>query len=320
VARVLVTGAAGFIGAEVVAALAARGDAVAALDRAASPRLTVLAAAHPGAIRVIPCEITEWPHLLRAFQESPPEAVVHCAAVVGVVNSAAAPLATLRVNIEGSLGVMEAMRLFGVRRMVNLSSEEIYGPFDAERITEDHPARPVMPYGISKYAVEQLARDHVRAHGGEIVHVRTCWVYGPGLPRPRVPKTLLDAALAGRPLHLPAGGDFRVDHTHVEDTVQGILLCLDRPGEHRFDAYHIATGAAPSLAEVVAIVRDLVPGADLSIGPGDYAFAEGVPAVRKGALDITRARTELGYAPRHDIRSGLAACVAAHRAGERGSA
>jgi len=83
-----------------------------------------------------------------------------------------------------------------------------------------------------------------------------------------VPKVLLDAALAGRPLHLPAGGDFRVDHVFVADTVQGVLLALDRP-EHAFDTYTIATGAAPSLAEIVAIVRELLPGADISVGPGD---------------------------------------------------
>jgi len=310
-ARILVTGAAGFIGAEVMAALAARGDEVTALDLGLSPRLAGLVDQH--GVAFVPCEISEWPLLMRAFEQARPEAVVHCAAVVGVVNSAAAPLATLRVNVEGMLGLLEAMRLFGVRRMVNLSSEEIYGPFEAERITEDHPCRPVWPYGISKFAAEQLARDHARTHGAEIVHVRTCWVYGPGLPRPRVPKTLVDAAVEGRALHMPQGGDFRVDHTYIADAVQGILLCLDKPS-HRFDAYHIASGAAPSIAEIAALLREMVPGAQVSAGPGEYVFAPGLPPVRKGALDITRAREELGYVPRHDIRAGLAATIAARRA------
>jgi UDP-glucose 4-epimerase len=310
-ARILVTGAAGFIGAEVVAALAARGDVVTALDLGLSPRLAALVERHDVAFR--PCEISEWPLLLHAFERARPEAVVHCAAVVGVVNAAAAPLATLRVNVEGMLGVLEAMRLFGVRRMVNLSSEEIYGPFDAVCITEEHPCRPVWPYGISKHAAEQLARDHARAHGAEIVHVRTSWVYGPGLPRPRVPKTMVDAAVEGRALHLPTGADFRVDHTYIEDAVQGILLCLDKR-THRFDAYHIASGTAPSLADIAAILRELVPGADIQVGPGEYSFVPGLQPVRKGALDVTRARQELGYLPRFDIRAGLAATIGARRA------
>src|SRR6266536_2497084 len=151
--------------------------------------------------------------------------------------------------------------LVGIKRVVNLSSEETYGVFESDRIDETHPNRPLKPYGISKYAVERLACDYASAYGLEIIHVRTCWVYGPGLPRPRVPKILIDAAVAGRKLHLPSGGDFRVDHVYIDD-------CVD-----------------------------------------------GIEAVRKGALDITRARTELGYEPRFPIKKGLAAYLEATRAG-----
>ena len=127
----------------------------------------------------------------------------------------------------------------------------------------------------------------------EIIHVRTCWVYGPGLPRLRVPKTLIDAAVAGHKLHLPSGGDFRADHVYIDDCVDGIVKALDKPSHHS-DVYHISTGEAPSLAEIVAMIKELVPGADLAIGPGPYKFVDGTEAVRKGALDITRARNELG--------------------------
>ena len=122
----------------------------------------------------------------------------------------------------------------------------------------------------------------------------------------------MDAALDGRPLHLESGADFRVDHVYVQDCVQGILHLLDavRPAH---DAYHIATGQALSLGEIVRIIRELVPGAKLSVGPGGYAFGKSVEAVRKGALDISRARSEFGYEPRFDIRRGLEAYVAWRR-------
>jgi UDP-glucose 4-epimerase len=313
-ARILVTGAGGFIGAAVTRALAERGDEVAAFDIAQSPALTRLCARFPH-VRAVAGEITEWPHVAAALSEARPDAVIHCAAIVGIIASLDAPFATLRVNVGGTLNLMEAMRLFGVRRLVNLSTEEIYGPFERDRIDEDHPCRPTLPYGISKFAVEQLARDQARLNGLDVVHVRTCWVYGPGLPRPRVPKILIEAAVQGGSLHLDAGGDFRVDHVYIDDLVAGILAVLDRP-HHRFDAYHIASGEAPSLAEIVALVKELVPGADLSIGPGPYRIGGRAEVVRKGALDIARARAELGYEPRHDIRAGLKAYLEAWRAGE----
>ncbi len=250
---------------------------------------------------------------MHALRDARPDAVIHCAAVVGVAASAGAPLTTFRVNVEGALHLMEAMRLLGVKRLINLSTEEIYGHFRSDIISEDHPCLPLMPYGISKFAVEQLARDQVRLHGLQCIHLRTCWVYGPGLPRPRVPKTLVDAAVAGQPLHLAAGGDFRVDHIYIDDLVVGVLAALDT-AHHRFDAYHIASGTAPSLAEIVALLKELVPGAQLSVGPGAYRFADTLAVVRKGALDVSRARAELGYAPRYDIRRGLDAYVKALRA------
>ncbi len=310
-ARYLVTGGAGFIGSNVVAALAARGDAVTAVDLARTPMLAVAQARLPQ-IAFRQGDLTEWPQIAAALQETRPDAVVHCGAVVGIVNALANPVGTFRVNVEGTLNLLESMRLFGVRRLVNLSSEEVYGPFAVPIIDEMHRCEPVGPYGISKLAAEWLARDLAAARGLECIHVRTCWVYGPGLTRPRVPKTLIDAAVSGRPLHIPRGGDFRVDHVYIDDCVQGIVKVLDKP-QHGVDVYHIATGQAPSLAEIVAIVKDLVPAAQLSIGPGNYSWADGIDVVRKGALDITRARAELGYAPRYDIRAGLAACVAWER-------
>jgi UDP-glucose 4-epimerase len=311
--NILVTGGGGFIGTAVVEALAARGDRVAAFDLVISPRLRKICEANQNVTAVLG-ELTEWPQLATAFQQHRPDAVIHCAAIVGVINSLASPMATMRVNVEGSLNVLAAMRLFGVKRLLNLSSEEIYGPFRADRIDETHPCFPTKPYGISKFAVEQLARDYAAEHGASVIHIRTCWVYGPGLPRPRIPKTLVDAAVEGHPLHLANGADFRVDHVYIDDLVQGLLKALDLP-EHPHDVYHVATGQAPRLGEIVEIIRDLVPGADIAVGPGEYAFADGVGPVRKGALDCSRARSAFGYVPRFDIRRGLEAYIAARRQG-----
>jgi UDP-glucose 4-epimerase len=311
VARILVTGGAGFLGSAVVEALAARGDEVLAFDLVPGERLRRIAEARP-TVSVHAGEISEWAGVAALIQAARPQAIVHCAAVVGVAASVQAPFRTFQVNVEGSLNLLEAMRLFGVRRMVHISSEETYGHFESPSAAEDHPQRPLMPYGISKLAVEQLGRSYAELHGLECIHLRTSWVYGPGLPRARIPKTLVDAALGGRPLHLSSGADFAVDHTHVEDVVQGVLLALDRES-HPFDAYNIGSGQAPRLRDIVEIVKDLVPGAELSVAEGPYVHPGGVPAVRKGALDIARSREVLGYAPRFDIRAGLENYVRATR-------
>jgi nucleoside-diphosphate-sugar epimerase len=307
--RVLVTGGGGFLGVAMVRALVARGDTAIAFDT----QLAGLADSGPESRLVrTPGDITDMANLAQALLAHRPDAVVHCAAIVGVLSSLASPINVVRVNVEGSLNLFEAMRLAGVRRCVHLSSEEVYGPFRADRIDESHPLDPVMPYGICKAAVEQLGRSYRDLHGIEVINLRTSWVYGPGLPRERVPKTLVEAVLAGRALHVASGADTAIDHTYVDDLVSGVLAALDQR-EHRHDAYNIASGAAATVADLVRIVCELVPGAQLSVGPGPYRLGDRVELVRKGALDVSRAAVELGWRPRYDIRAGLAAYVVAAR-------
>jgi len=306
--RVLVTGGGGFLGAAIARAVASRGDTAIAFDT----QLGALTA--PGSERLVGMagDITDLANVAHALKAHRADAVVHCAAVVGVLSSLGSPINVVRVNVEGSLNVFEAMRLAGVRRCIHLSSEEAYGAFRADRIDETHPLDPVLPYGICKAAVEQLGRSYRDLHGLEVINLRTSWVYGPGLPRNRIPKNLVDAALVGRPLHIPAGADCAIDHTHVDDLVSGVLKALDHP-RHRFDAYNIASGQATTVAQLISVVQELIPGAELSVGPGVYRHGDQVAMVRKGALDVGRAAAELGWTPRYDIRTGLAAYIRALR-------
>ncbi len=306
--RVLITGGGGFLGAAVARALVARGDTAFAFDT----QLAGHAAATQERLVCVPGDITDLANVAHAVMAYKPDAVVHCAAVVGVLSSLGSPINVIRVNVEGSVNVFEAMRLAGIRRCVHLSSEEAYGAFRAERIDETHPLDPVLPYGICKAAVEQLGRGYGDLHGLEVINVRTSWVYGPGLPRNRIPKNLVEAALNRRKLHIAAGADSAIDHTHVDDLVSGVLKALDHE-HHRFDAYNIASGQATTVTGMIAIVRELIPGAELSVGPGVYRHGDQVEMVRKGALDVGRAAAELGWVPRYDIRAGLAAYVNALR-------
>jgi nucleoside-diphosphate-sugar epimerase len=310
--RVLVTGGGGFLGAQVCRALIARGDTAIAFDT----QLGALSTADDAKLVCVPGDITDLANLAHAIALHKPDAVIHCAAIVGVLSSLASPLNIVRVNVEGSLNVFEAMRLNQVRRCIHISSEEAYGEFRSDRIDETHPLDPVLPYGICKAAVERLGRTYRDLHGCEVINLRTSWVYGPGLPRDRVPKTLVEAALAGRRLHAPSGADVKIDHTYIADFVSGVLKALDHR-QHRYDVYNIASGRAATIAEMIEAVCGLVPGARLSAGAGPYRHGDRVEMVRKGALDVSRAAAEIGWTPRYDIRTGLAQYVEELRAGAR---
>ncbi|MGE0316013.1 MAG: NAD-dependent epimerase/dehydratase family protein [Lautropia sp.] len=307
--RVLVTGGSGFLGLELVRRLAERGETVIAADTVVSPRLQSLVQAH-GNVVAIAVDITDLAGLAMAFRQHRPQAVVHCAAVVGVPASLGSPANVLRVNVQGSLNVLEAMRLYDAARFVHLSSEEVYGDFDTDVVTEEHPLRPLMPYGISKVAVEHFGRTYAQLHGLECVNVRTSWVYGIWLDRPRPPMNYLNAALRDEPLHVEAGADTMIDYTYVDDVVDGLVRVLDHP-RHAHDAYHIASGRAISEGDLVDAIRELLPRARIAVGPGRREFVPGVPVPRKGALDCSRAARELGYTPRYDVRAGMAAYVQA---------
>ncbi len=309
---VLVTGGAGFLGAAVVRRLAARGEHVVALDNFQSGTPANLEAVK-GAVSLVSADLTDLAGLLGVVKQHKIRRIVHAGAIVSVVSALAAPSHLTRVNIAATLNVLEAMRLFDVERTVHISSEETYGAFRYEPAGEDHPLAPLNAYGITKVTSEQLGRFYRTVWKTDFVSVRTSWVYGPRFPRQRIPRTLIEAALRGEPLRLSCGGEARIDHTYMDDCVDGILLALDHPA-HPYDVYNIASGEGRTTAEMVAIVKELVPGADLSVGPGPLWYDEQLEVPRKGALDLGRARSVLGYEPKYDLKKGLAAYIAWARA------
>jgi nucleoside-diphosphate-sugar epimerase len=309
---VLVTGAGGFLGRAIVSALLARGDAVIALEAGDCKWLMARSQAGSG-LAVVQGDILDAGVVDALFAAHKPEAIVHCAAVVGVLASLRSPHQLFRVNIEGSINLFEAMARTGTSRMIHLSSEEIYGAFESDRIDEDHPQKPLHAYGISKAAVEHLGRSYRETHGVDCINVRTSWVYGPDFPRDRVPINMVRAVARREALHVPGGAADRIDHTYLDDAVAGVLGALDCE-RHLHDAYHISSASSPSLAEIASVLAELDPDAPpIVVGSGPYRHAGPVAMPRKGALDCSRAMAAFGFRPRFDIRAGLAATLEAER-------
>ena len=142
--RVLVTGGGGYIGREVTKALLARGDFVVIFDATLPPAFRKLIENSKQA-DFAEGDITDLAGLVAACQSQRPDAVIHCAAIVGVLFSLGSPSNVVRVNIQGSINVFEAMRLSSIKRVVHMSTEEVYGDFTAPIASEDHPADPVCP-------------------------------------------------------------------------------------------------------------------------------------------------------------------------------
>jgi len=311
--KILVTGACGWLGSAIVETLLSRGDSVIATDLMISPGIAALAVSDKR-LTAVAADLGEWHQVMRLFEAHRPDEVLHAAAIVGVIQCADIPIKAQRVNVEGSINLFEAMRLNGVKRVVHVSTEETYGDFLAPMIDEDHPQKPLSIYGLTKLGAEHYGRVYSREHGLECINVRTCWVYGPHLPRLRMPRTFVEAALRGEPFHQPDGGNLAVDQVYIDDTVQGALLALDKP-KHNYDAYNIATGVAPTLRDTADAVNRAIQGAKITVGDsGPYRHGGKVLSAVKGALDISRARKELGYAPRYDLQRGIEATIAATRA------
>jgi len=305
--RVLVTGAAGFIGSHLVEALLARGDAVTGVDsfdpfypRAVKEANLATARRHPGfALH----ELDVLDHAALAPLLDAGTVVVHLAAKAGVRPSLADPAGYARANVEGTAAVLLAMRRAGATRLVFGSSSSVYGDDTPAPFTEDAPAmRPLSPYGATKRAGELLVGTLVPVDGLRAMSLRFFTVYGPR-QRPDLAIHAFARRMArGEPVTLFGDGTSARDYTYCDDVVRGILAAADWTGGDApgHEIVNLGGRRAVPLGEMAAAVA-LATGCTprLEWGPpqpGD---------VRLTAADTGRAERLLGWRPEVAFEEGL---------------
>jgi UDP-glucose 4-epimerase len=301
--RALVTGGAGFVGAELCTQLVADGWRVDVLDDLSTGTRARLASLPAERCRLVVGDVRDRTVLAPLVDTA--TTVFHLACL-GVRHSLAAPRANADVNADGALALLEAARAARVRRVVHVSSSEVYGSARRVPMDEAHPTEPTTVYGAAKLAGEAYARAFHRSFGVPVVIVRPFNAYGPGAHHEGasgelIPRFLL-RALAGRPLPIFGDGTQSRDFTYVADTARGIRLAASADGVVGA-TLNLGSGDEVSVRAIAALIAELV-GAS---GPVAIAHSEPRPGdVLRLCADAGRARALLGWHPTVGLAEGLA--------------
>ena len=306
--HVLVTGGAGFIGSHTVDRLRADGHRVTVLDDLSTGQRLNLAAhlGHPDFALVVADVAAPLASPLAdaVARLGPIERVVHLAAQVSVVRSLADPAEDLRVNVGGTLQVLEYARAHGVRSLVFASSAAVYGDVDALPVSESAPTSPLSPYGVHKLASELHLRAYGATYGLATAPLRFFNVFGPRQdpqsPYSGVISIFLARALAGAPLLVHGDGAQTRDLVFVGDVVEHIVRALFRD-DLRGAPINVGTGREVSVRALAELaVRFANSNSAITHGPprlGDIA---------RSCADVARARAWLAVPDPTGIDLGLA--------------
>jgi nucleoside-diphosphate-sugar epimerase len=285
--RAAVTGAGGFIGSATVDALKRAGMEV---------------AAHSGPEQF---DICDTPALTRLFLGC--DAVVHLAGPPSVSQSLADPLGFTRAHVMGTASVLEAMRSARVKTLVYISSAEVYGSAQRDRVAEDRALAPRSPYGAAKAAAEILIRaaHAYQGLGGYII--RPFSIYGENMPASSLMATVLRQAYAGPDVTVQDLTPVR-DYCYIGDLTELIAAALSQPRSDLV-TLNAAYGKGYSVAEVISAVGTAL-GRNLHAIETSGKRPAGVEISRLVA-DVSAARRELGWRAKYDLADGVRAMHAA---------
>ena len=302
----LVTGGAGFIGSHVCERLLHSGHAVWALDnldafydvRIKQRNLHELQALSKP-FELVQGDLTDRAKLDELFGSVKFDQVIHLAARAGVRPSLEQPALYQRVNVEGTVNLLEAARLNGVKKLTIASSSSVYGVNAKVPFSESDPIfSAISPYAASKLACEALGHVYHHVYGLDIVMLRFFTVYGPRQRPDLAIHKFARLISAGKPIPVFGDGSAARDHTYIADILEGVMACTQK--EFGYEIFNLGESQTVRLDKLIQVLEAALGRKAVidrqPLQPGDVPIT---------SADISKARAQLGYNPRVKIEQGI---------------
>jgi UDP-glucuronate 4-epimerase len=302
----LVTGGAGFIGSHVCERLLCEGHAVWAIDDLNPFYSPSLKQANLRDLQMlgkpftfVPGDITDRVALDQLFASVRFDQVIHLAARAGVRPSLQEPALYQRVNVEGTVNLLEAARLNGVKKLTLASSSSVYGVNAKVPFSESDPIfSAISPYAASKLACEALGHVYHHVYGLDIAMLRFFTVYGPRQRPDLAIRKFATLMRAGKPIDVFGDGSTARDYTYIDDIVDGVVACTRR--EFGYEIFNLGESQTVTLARLIELLEAAL-GLKAQINrqpvqPGDVPIT---------FANVDKARSKLGYQPRVKIDQGI---------------
>jgi len=313
VARILLTGAAGFIGSHLTERLLARGDTVAGLDNfntyydPAIKRRNLEQAMASQGFTLYEGDICDEKQVLDVFETVRPEVVVHLAARAGVRPSLEDPNLYHRVNVIGSQHILDACRAFPPSHLAFASSSSVYGGIPEVPFREDMDiSRPISPYAATKRMNELMGHVYSHVYGLNVTMLRFFTVYGPRQRPDMAIHKFTRLIEAGKPVPMFGDGSTKRDYTYIDDIIDGLVKVVDTP--FKYEVFNLGEHHTTSLRELISLIGQHL-GREVQVDekpmqPGDVLITY---------ADVSKARELLGYNPRFSMDEGIKRFVAWYR-------
>jgi nucleoside-diphosphate-sugar epimerase len=307
-ARILITGGAGFIGSHIGVALRAQGDEVRVLDDLSTGHESNLEAIGPG-LEFVRGSVTD-PAVVAAAVEGC-DYVFHEAALASVPRSVKEPVASNDANVCGTLNVLVAARDAGVKRLVYAASSSAYGDTEVLPKIEDMPVQPKSPYAVAKLAGEHYVSAFAGCYGMQTLSIRYFNVFGPrqdpDSPYAAVIPIFADALLAGKAPTIHGDGEQSRDFTYIDNVVSANLKALSVP-KLAGEVVNVALGQRTTLNELYRLIQEIL-GTDIDAQYGPTRAGD----VKHSEAAIGRAEDLLGYETLVGVEDGIRRTVEWYR-------
>jgi UDP-glucose 4-epimerase len=304
---ILITGGGGFLGLNIARCLADRGHELLLVQRRPVPPQRILAPYWDKQIRQASGNVLDNSFLLSVIREYQVESIVHGAfdtSGIATPETLKSELPrVLRVELEGSLNVLEAARSAGLRRVTFISSLDCYRgwPQECPVWQEDACLPPLSgsPIGSTKRAVEQMGFIFMNTYKLSFASLRVGRVYGPAASHRGPMREMIESAAAGRPVEFCGAQAATRSHTVYAKDVGAAAALVHLAASLSHCIYNVSDGTNPTLVEIARVVRELVPDSRITLGP-----AQPAPSPQHDGVDVSRMKAEFGFACR-SLKAGI---------------